>query len=156
MLSALEDLERFLAEADLPYDGIIGFSHGACLAATFLLRAQIAGKRPFKVAVFLSAGMAADPAGLLHDRVQVLESQQAECMIDIPTAHIFADNDQLSPGQGDLLFNACTPSNRHLAVHKLGHQMPGPTEQQDVEKAAMAIKGAIFHYESIEWDVCLT
>ncbi|CEN60975.1 hypothetical protein ASPCAL07645 [Aspergillus calidoustus] len=176
MLSALRDLDALIADADPPYDGVAGFSHGSCLAATLLLRpspSPLAGlaehstfatmraraPAPFRVAVFFSAGMAADYAALQDDEVKMLEQTQAQApssgeraavpmTIDIPTAHIFAENDEVAPGQGHLLARLCSAQGRHVSTHRLGHCIPGAGERRDLDNAVRAIRGAISDAEA--------
>jgi hypothetical protein len=168
MLSALGDLDSLIAEAEPPYDGILGFSHGSCLAATLLLRpphpsAQqlpfLASRAstPFKVAVFFSAGMAAEHATLQDDEVRMLQQAQsltnseraALRTINIPTAHVFAENDEIAPGQGHLLVGLCSPERRHVATHRLGHRIPGAVERNDLNNAVNVIKEAIRDAEAL-------
>jgi pimeloyl-ACP methyl ester carboxylesterase len=168
MLSALSDLDSLIAEADPPYDGILGFSHGSCLAATLLLRPSLAPTHysplvasragtPFKVAVFFSAGMAAEHAALQDDEVKMLQqthsltsSERADLRtIDIPTAHIFAENDEIAPGQGHLLAGLCSAERRHLATHRLGHRIPGAAERNDLNNAVNVIREAVRDAEAM-------
>ncbi|KAL4981983.1 serine hydrolase FSH [Aspergillus falconensis] len=147
MISALGDLAQLIADADPPYDGILGFSQGASLAATFLLGPDPMAKTCFKVAIFLSAGMAADHAVLHLDRVQMLEAKakagQCNIGIQIPTAHVFAENDPVAPAQGRLLHALCAPTVAHVAVHNLGHRVPGAGERDDLQRAITVIRQAI-------------
>ncbi|KAL2871602.1 serine hydrolase FSH [Aspergillus lucknowensis] len=140
MLSALRDLEALVADAEPAYDGVLGFSHGSCLAATLLL---MPGAPSFKVAVFFSAGMAADHSALQADVVTMLQQQHGGATIDIPTAHVFAENDEVAPGQGQLLVGLCAARGRHVATHGLGHQIPGAAERGDLENAVRVIREAI-------------
>lgn len=144
MLSALVDLDTLIAESDPPYDAILGFSQGSCLAATMLLRDD-GPQPPFKLAVFLSAGMAADYQALEHGdgKVQMLRGKLGGERINIPTVHVYGENDSNAPGQGGLLRDLCQEEGRQTAVHRLGHQVPGGAERQDLDKAVAAIKRAI-------------
>ncbi|KAL4860798.1 serine hydrolase FSH [Aspergillus spectabilis] len=161
MLSALRDLDSLIAEADPSYDGVLGFSHGSCLAATLLLHPPQARAHHstfatlFKVAVFFSAGTAADYAALQADEVKMLQQTQAPggratTTIDIPTVHVFAENDEIAPGQGDLLVGLCSTKGRHVATHRLGHRIPGAAERNDLDNAVKVIKEAIRDAEARE------
>jgi len=143
MLSALDDLDTLIAEADPPYDAVLGFSHGSCLAATMLLRSSRNIESSFKLAVFFSAGMAADHAALHQDKVQMLQQNPGGRLIDIPTAHVYAENDEVAPSQGKLLFGLCSEKERYMAVHRLGHRVPGTAERGDLENAVAVIRRAI-------------
>ncbi|KAL3448146.1 serine hydrolase FSH [Aspergillus insuetus] len=173
--SALRDLDVLIADADPPYDGVWGFSHGACLAATMLARPQqqsitstittacatrISARlpAPFRVAVFFSAGMAADHGALQVDEIRMLRVSGGvggdvagerttiglgDGLIEIPTAHVFADEDEVAPEQGGLLVRLCAATGRHVATHGLGHCIPGAAERESLEAAVEAIRGAI-------------
>ncbi|KAJ6093085.1 hypothetical protein N7486_008374 [Penicillium sp. IBT 16267x] len=142
MLSALEDLDTLIEEADPPYDAVLGFSHGTTLAATLLLR-PTGVELPFKLAVFFSAGMAADHGALHHDEVKMMQPKPGQ-RITIPTVHIYATNDEVAPGQGSLLQGLCDHRTSYTAVHQLGHQIPGIADGKDLEAASVAIRRAIW------------
>jgi predicted esterase len=147
MLEALDDLDGLIEEADPPYDAILGFSQGSTLAATMLTRPKTDMQPPpFKLAVFLSAGMAADHTSLTQDEIRVLQHAKEGKdyrMISIPTAHIFADNDEVAPGQGRMLQSLCQESFMYSAVHRLGHRIPGNGDKKDLDAAVAAIRRAI-------------
>ncbi|KAK2612527.1 hypothetical protein QQS21_001465 [Conoideocrella luteorostrata] len=144
MVDALDDLEMLVSEADPPYDAILGFSQGSTLAATMMTRPDCDYVvSPFKFAVFFSAGMAADHAALFHDKVCMLESLPRNRRISIPTAHIYDENDPLSPRQGHLLRALCQDTGLHAATHGLGHQIPGRNDKKDLDAAVAAIKRVI-------------
>ena len=149
ILDTLEELEAHIADAtvdDQPYDGVIGFSHGSCLAATLLLRAAAAQRPlPFKVAIFLSPGMALDPVALEAGEVEMFRGTGAR--IGIPTAHVWGENDRAAPGQGKLLSQLCEVGSRSTAVHSVGHSVPGPKEKRDLDAAVRAVKKAIVKAE---------
>lgn len=143
LLAALDDLDALIGEADPAYDAVLGFSHGSTLAATLLTRPGQNVNPPFKVAVFFSAGMAADHAALHRDEVQVLQSEPGGRRIRIPTAHVYAEKDDVAPEQGRLLQGLCDDKIMYAAVHQLGHQIPGVGEKKDLEAAVASIKLAI-------------
>ena len=150
ILATLTELSSHIASAaeddEEAYDGVIGFSHGSCLAATLLMQAAIAHlPLPFKVAVFLSPGMALDPVALEAGRVEMFLGEGAR--IGIPTAHVWGENDAAAPGQGKLLSLLCDGASRSTAVHSGGHSVPGPKEKRDLEAAVRAIKKAVVKAE---------
>jgi pimeloyl-ACP methyl ester carboxylesterase len=62
--SALTVLGEIIEE-DGPFDGIIGFSQGAALAASFILSHQLDSPQkalPFKVAIFIAGGLPLSPS----------------------------------------------------------------------------------------------
>ena len=120
----------------------MGFSHGSCLAATLLLRNSTGSSpAPFKLAVFLSAGMALDGAALEYGEVRMFN--RTDLRIGIPTAHVWGENDASAPGQGKLLSELCEPGKRATAVHMGGHSVPGVKDKRDLDAAVKAIKRAI-------------
>ncbi|KAL9065190.1 MAG: hypothetical protein Q9161_008389 [Pseudevernia consocians] len=151
ILATLTELSSHIASAaanddEEAYDGVIGFSHGSCLAATLLLQAATAHlPLPFKVAVFLSPGMALDPVALEGGKVEMFRGTGAN--IRIPTAHVWGENDGAAPGQGKLLSLLCDGASRSTAVHSGGHSVPGPKEKRDLEAAVRAIKKAVVKAE---------
>jgi hypothetical protein len=71
-----------------PFDGIIGYSEGATVAATLLLHEQRRFKKKgikpmFKYAIFFAGWPPVDP-----DRHNIILSDESDEMIDIPTCHI--------------------------------------------------------------------
>ncbi|CAF9910322.1 hypothetical protein IMSHALPRED_009155 [Imshaugia aleurites] len=156
ILSTLTELTSHIAAAaaannnndDEAYDGVIGFSHGSCLAATLLLQAATAHlPLPFKVAVFLSPGMALDPGALERGEVEMFRGTGGASYIGIPTAHVWGENDGAAPGQGERLALLCDGASRSTAVHSRGHSVPGPKEKRDLEAAVRAIKKAVVKAE---------
>ncbi|KAJ0115701.1 hypothetical protein J7T55_010524 [Diaporthe amygdali] len=143
LLNALDDLDALVREADPPYDGVVGFSHGSTLAATLLTRPDQSAQPPFKVAVFLSPGMAANHASLSQDKIEILQPNTVYQRICIPTALVYAEKDEVAPEQGVLLQGLCDEKVMHVAIHQLGHQIPGIKEKRDLEEAVTAITLAI-------------
>ncbi|KAI0436486.1 serine hydrolase FSH [Xylaria telfairii] len=145
MLETMNDLDELIAEADPPYDAVLGFSHGSSLAATMLTRpGRHTEQPPFKLAIFFSAGMAADHASLTNDTIRVLQAaENQKSIIRIPTVHVYAENDLVAPGQGTMLQNLCQPNDNYSSVHRLGHQIPGSADKKDLDAAVTAIKSAI-------------
>lgn len=143
LLNALDDLDALVREADPPYDGVVGFSHGSTLAATLLTRPDQNAQPPFKMAVFLSPGMAANHASLNQDKIEILQPNTVYQRICIPTTLVYAEKDEVAPEQGVLLQGLCEEKVMHVAIHQLGHQIPGIKEKRDLEEAVTAIKLAI-------------
>jgi len=89
MLSALRSLSHHISENG-PYDGVIAFSQGACLAATLMLQHQSqdtdsefglgdSDEPLFKCAIFLSGILPLDPDALAHgQRKQIGKINAAE------------------------------------------------------------------------------
>ncbi|KAI0190607.1 DUF341 domain protein [Astrocystis sublimbata] len=146
MLETMNDLDDLIAEADPPYDAVLGFSHGSSLAATMLTRpGHDKPELPFKLAIFFSPGMAVDPIALTQDEIRVLqvEEKDGKPLIRIPTVHVYGEHDPNAPGQGKMLQALCQANGSYSSVHRLGHQIPGSADKRDLDAAVAAIKRAI-------------
>jgi hypothetical protein len=73
-IEAAHSFLRSVIEEDGPYDGVIGFSQGAALAASFILCDEYldeveAGKSPFQVAAFFNCVMLFSPSQEIGDYI---------------------------------------------------------------------------------------
>ena len=112
---------------------MIGFSQGAALAATLIVRD---GHRTnnlfqnqrllptFRFAIFLSGGQPFDSLGLERGEIRQLEPSLDGRVIDIPTAHFWGINDVDYPGSSEKLAKLCNEGNRAEVVHNAGHGVP--------------------------------
>lgn len=85
--NALKFLVKIMEERG-PFEGIIGYSEGATVAATLLLHEQRRFKKKgikpmFKYAIFFAGWPPVDP-----DTHAMILSDESDAMIDIPTCHI--------------------------------------------------------------------
>ena len=152
MDTAIDQLDKYI-KIEGPFDGIMGFSQGAGLAAMLILRA---GKtivssedtkddsfppRPFKCAVFLSAEPPANPEALKRGHIEWMkQNSTAYDPITIPTAHIWGCNDNIYPEFGPVLYELCDESQKLKYVHAGGHEVPGHKAKDDATKAVQAIR----------------
>lgn len=120
----------------------MGFSLGAALAATFLLReenllrqgagtgdkeSQVA--RRIRCAIFLSGTLPCDWSDCVSTgKVRPLEAVDVGEKISIPTVHAWSLNDTDYPGQSAQLVQICEASNRVEALHGAGHGVPSQGE----------------------------
>lgn len=66
----IQDNLRQIIEEDGPYDGVIGFSEGAALAAGLLLSDEYFHREPtFKVAIFFNSVMVFSPSEMVGDNI---------------------------------------------------------------------------------------
>jgi Serine hydrolase (FSH1) len=84
---ALDYLYQIMEEEG-PFDGIIGYSEGATVAATLILheqrRFEIEGREPmFKCALFFAGWPPMDP-----ELNRIVLADESDLMITIPTCHI--------------------------------------------------------------------
>ena len=125
----MSDLNSYLKNEG-PFDGLIAFSQGAALAATFLVQnfrkdpQQKSISSSFKCAIFLSGGVPVDPDALSRGELIPLRAAEVGEVIPIPTAHIWGENDEMFPGSSESLKDLCITSGRSQFIHKGGHEIP--------------------------------
>ena len=118
--AATQYVRDFASNGQLrPFDGLLGFSEGASIAANVLIEQQRSSSfGPFKCAIFISGTPPMRPA----DGEPYLADEMGE-MIVTPTVHILGAKD---PGRrgGVALFNLCTNGTASLYEHGQGHEIP--------------------------------
>ncbi|KAJ5733816.1 hypothetical protein N7493_002602 [Penicillium malachiteum] len=143
---ALDDFGRFL-EVEGPYDGVIGFSIGALLASTFLIREKARNPTkplPFKCAIFLCAAAALDPTALARGEITLLKPiPTSSFLLELPTAHIWGRNDTLWADRSELLSSLCDPQESSIFLHDEGHAIPGPRAKEALLGSARAIRRTV-------------
>ena len=121
ILEAIETLSHLL-EAEGPFDGILGFSEGSCLAATLLAdhleKSRRAGKDSiFKLGVFWGGV----PPFTADGKRWYLPRHDGQ-VLDLPTIHVIGATDPFLAA-GMLLHNLCKPASATLFDHGKGHQI---------------------------------
>lgn len=120
----LEDMDRLnkLLDSEGPFDAVLGFSHGACIAAT-LLHDNITKSKDrgvpsmFKMGIFLCG---TPPYNLTEGGVLLADT--AGQVFELPTIHMIGSADPLI----DLalaLYNLCNPDTAEIFDHGRGHQL---------------------------------
>jgi len=133
-----------IMEEQGPFEGIIGYSEGATVAATLLLHEQIQfhekGIAPmFKYAIFFAGWPPVDPA--THS---ILLSDESETTIEIPTCHIIGSMDPYLHGSL-ALYNVCDPDSAYLFDHAKGHTLP--RDKETVKELGDVVRKAIEDYD---------
>ena len=147
-IDVLDDLEAYIAEEG-PFDGVMGFSEGAALAAMLMIRKSRQDhvaqhvKPLFKCAVFFGGGVPADPTALEHGEFRLLDSESIGEPISVPTAHIWGKNDREYPTFGPVLSQLCKADSRSVFIHEGGHEVPGSRDRASVISAAQIIRRVI-------------
>ena len=116
---AVDQLTSFV-ENEGPFDGVIGFSGGAVVAAMCILDKQRRTDRaglPFRYAIFVSSAKSKEAMVALGLDPQV-------DIIRIPTAHIWGRLDSVEPSGGPDLSKVCKAAVRSTCVHDGGHEFP--------------------------------
>ncbi|KAL4875011.1 serine hydrolase FSH [Aspergillus karnatakaensis] len=143
-LEVYQDLRRYL-EQEGPYDGVIGFSFGSGLALSILVDhyrcAASDATPPFKLAVFFCNPRGPyDINALRQGHMEILEPEQVERAIEIPTVHIWGSSDTDLDG-GALGERFCNSTNRSAYVHAKGHEIP--TSAADTMAMANVMRRAV-------------
>ena len=141
---AIDELDSFISNTG-PYDGFIGFSQGAMVAATLIVEKQQQKQPlPFKVAIFLCGGRAADPNRLERDEdVRWMDFEHDGEIINLPTAHVYGRNDDRAPLFGPKLSKFCVKALRSDYEHEGGHDIPGVKDKAGLEGMVKCIQAAI-------------
>lgn len=147
-IKALSDLES-LIENEGPFDGVISFSHGGVLAATYLLREAMlqptkhAQDPTFKLAIFFSSAQAVDPVLLKDHGIQKFMTSKDGEVIRIPTAHIWGKNDDEWKAASEEVASICITEKKLTFVHDGGHEVPGSKDRSALYKAVHVIRRTI-------------
>lgn len=147
MSKALEDLRMFLKLEGL-YDGVIAFSQGACLVATYITQQRLQNPQeplPFKCVVFFSGGIPLDPQVLELGKAQQLSKTDSDryLMAGLPTAHIWGRNDTLWPGTSEVLYALSDPQLSSVCLHDEGHTIPAARSKNTVSEAVKVIRRTV-------------
>lgn len=119
------DLLDDIIDTEGPFEGILGFSHGATLAFAFL--SQHARKWPYqpmpvRCALFFSAM----PPFRLGEEDQWIYDQGLR-ELSIPSVHVVGKSD-FALEHSLKLHTMCDPAMAALVVHSKGHEIPGDTD----------------------------
>lgn len=125
---------------------MIAFSQGAALASTLLVRyaRQSQLSAPFKVAIFFSGGVAADPDLLTRDVIRPVDYEEAGQVVKIPSVHIWGSLDQGELAWPPRLRNLCVEQTREELQHGGGHEIPGSKNRAVVTCVVHLIRRAIW------------
>ena len=120
---AYEMLYEIIEEAG-PFDGILGFSHGATLAFGFL--AQHAKKHPydlpsslFQCAIFINS----IPPFRMDEGERIEYEGGLQGTVKIPTLHI-AGQEDFALQHSKCLYGLCSGTSAKLVLHSRGHEIP--------------------------------
>ena len=113
-------LEQHLAQhRNAPYDGVLGFSEGASVAAALMLRQNSQGKAwPFQFAIFICG-----VPPFRWDSNDVLLPNETAQRIHIPTAHVLGAEDPKRHASR-IMYELCQESCASLDYHGGDHTIP--------------------------------
>jgi len=136
-VTAAYDFIYKIIEEEGPFDGILGFSHGATLAFAFLM--QHANKHPLDppFALFRCAVFIAGPAPLGEDGKRLRFSKEQGPLLRLPTVHIAGKDDALFQESLNL-YRLCEEETATLVCHTKGHLIP--RDQENTIAIAKAIR----------------
>ena len=121
ILDAINDLDAYVSEAG-PFDGVLGFSQGAVLAATLLARRR--HHPPFIFAIFICAGPPFSETALKKGVVEFLDPAKDEGpVILVPSAHIYGAKDP-NAEYAHVLAKLCQNYGQIIYDHGAGHEIP--------------------------------
>ncbi|KAI0377762.1 serine hydrolase FSH [Hypomontagnella monticulosa] len=115
-----------------PWVGLLGFSQGAKIVASLLLRQQPENGRPGSLPVFSFGVLVAGPAPLVwlmpppEDAMPLQSSPKPT--LQIPTVHVYGARDSVLSSSDDWLYHGCSPDSRKLIVWDGDHFMPTRTK----------------------------
>ncbi|KUJ19542.1 uncharacterized protein LY89DRAFT_642647 [Mollisia scopiformis] len=143
---ALDQLDDYV-HTEGPFDGIIAFSQGAALAATYIIRKSKQSKpgnhneMPIKCVVFLSSTALYDYELYFEKgQLRVLDADIDSELIQIPTVHIWGEQDNLRK-DSERLSRLCAQAT--VFVHGGAHEVPGLGSNANVTGAVNAIRRGI-------------
>ncbi|KAF2794880.1 DUF341 domain protein [Melanomma pulvis-pyrius CBS 109.77] len=145
ILQALRRLELYIAEEG-PFDGAIGFSQGAALLSTYLIKLgqqQPVKILPFRCAIFFSAACPYDALALEDGLIKHGKPDTGKPLIRLPTAHIWGRKDAGYKIESETLCSMCDSNLRDTYVHGEGHEIPGPRAKEDIQGCLRAIRRTI-------------
>ena len=118
----MQDLKDYTI-TEGPFDAVMGFSQGASIAATFIVKmsseASTLIDSAFRCAIFICAGDAWDS----HGGGTVLRADVVGEVIRIPTVHIIGFKDQMYESSVGLS-RLCDGQCREVFDHGGGHEVP--------------------------------
>jgi pimeloyl-ACP methyl ester carboxylesterase len=144
---ALKNLDSYVT-TEGPFDGVIGFSQGAGLAAMYLIRRLIEDpecESPFKCAILMSRiGVYDEKKWVESGKLSLLESLPPHRKkIDIPTVAIWGQTDEYSRKESELTESFFGPHRVWSYVHRGGHDVPGPHIPGSVSQTIKLINRAV-------------
>lgn len=126
VISALDDLDKYVAQEG-SFDGVIGFSQGAALAAMLMIRHHSSSRGenedPFRFAVFICAAVPHKEAALRCGIVEFLNPAIDGQPIKVPTTNIVGGKDP-HMSNGITLGHLCQERGKVVFDHGGGHEVP--------------------------------
>ncbi|CZT08520.1 hypothetical protein WAI453_007189 [Rhynchosporium graminicola] len=112
-----------IMEKEGPFDGIVGYSEGATVAATLLLHEQKRFAREGRMPMFKCALFFAGWPPMTPEFDGIVLADETDLTITIPTCHIIGSLDPYLAGSL-ALYNICDMDTAILFDHAKGHTLP--------------------------------
>ena len=71
-------------------------------------------------------------------------------LLKLPTANIWARNDEVWPGSSEMLCELCEEMSKTVYVHDEGHCIPGPRAKDAVQGCVRAIRRVVEQAEILQ------
>ncbi|KLJ07413.1 hypothetical protein EMPG_17106 [Blastomyces silverae] len=149
ILKALDDLDRYI-EDEGPFDGVLGFSQGAVLAASFGVRKyqqDPANQRInpiLKCNILISAALPLSWQDLLRGEVHYVTTKQSEeDPVNVPTVIIWGQEDPHLPNFDAVILELRRSPNVVTCKHSGGHEVPSSTAMEALAETVKMIKRTI-------------
>lgn len=143
---ACDFVQRYVDQHDgTPFQGVLGFSEGASVAASLILRQyRVKGTSPFKFAIFICGILPL--RSVTEDNILADEADETAERIEVPTAHIVGSKD---PGyQGSrALYKLCDPSSASIFDHGGAHTIPW--DLASTQGIATEIRSVVERFQSV-------
>lgn len=130
--TAMEEDDR--AGGTGPWVGFLGFSQGAKMAASLLLRQQLEYHRAASLPSVLFGVLIAGPAPFVSlnptsaQSALPLHLSPERTLLHIPTIHVHGTHDSVNSSPREWLYHGCSPDSRQLFVWDGDHFVPTRTE----------------------------
>ncbi|KAF5856980.1 hypothetical protein ETB97_006458 [Aspergillus alliaceus] len=144
MLTALEQLDEYIEEEG-PFDGVVGFCHGAGVAAEYIIhkfQQDPEGEQPFKCAILIGAGIPSNPAELKQGKIRQLKVETDGEIIRLPTAHIWGINDPVYD-VCESVSKLCNSKTRAVFIHDGIHEVPNYNSKDGLAGAVKMIRRTV-------------
>ncbi|CZR50580.1 uncharacterized protein PAC_00454 [Phialocephala subalpina] len=122
-LQKVVDFVCGVVDEDGPYDGVIGFSQGASVAAACIAQQQLRGSlkdEPFKMAVFICAALMPPQLATVDNLADTIGKFGP---IDIPTAHVIGRKDPCDTQSLEVVKSSAQNATTVLLIDG-GHDIP--------------------------------
>jgi pimeloyl-ACP methyl ester carboxylesterase len=128
--TAMEDDDR--AGGTGPWACLLGFSQGAKIAASLLLRQQLDRSMAASLPTFEFGILIAGPSPMVSlipssSDTTALRSSSTT-LLRVPTAHVHASHDSMFSSPNGYLYHSCSPHSRSLFVWDGDHHVPTRTK----------------------------